>query len=181
MSSLEAQGLGTIPPKLPDESDRAYSYFLIYLLSGQSRTIRQTAEVCGKSASLIEKIAAKHSWTERVGEYDQQFLIETALEIRKKNINRFEGFFEKNITQSEKALDVSEMVLTALEKTVREMDSPDFSNKISKILSASKACELLSRTTKNNRDLYIGLMGLEAVAKELLERAKNNNDQGKTP
>ena len=59
------------------------------------------------------------------------------------------------------------------------IDSPDFSNKISKILSASKACELLSRTTRNNRDLYIGLMGLEAVAKELLERAKNNNDQGK--
>jgi hypothetical protein len=159
-----------IPPKLEGEPDRAYSHFLVYCLGGKARSLADTASHCEKSESQIQKLSAKWHWGERVGEYDQIFLVDTAKAVREKNISRFTSFFEANISLSERAIKVSETILESLETTVKGMDQDDYNSKINKILAASKACELISRTIKNNQDLHITLTGLEVLAGKLLNQ-----------
>jgi len=139
---------------------------------GKQRSLASTAEVCGKSPRSIETLSSRFNWGERVNIYDDQFLVDTAIEVRKKNISRFQSFYESNVALSERAIKVSSHILDALETTVKGMDSPEYNAKINKVLSASKFCELLSRTVKNNMELHIGLTGLEVLAREIQERNK---------
>ena len=162
-----------IPPKLENEPSRNYQYFLLFCLMGSARSLASTAEMIGKSPRTVETLSSDFRWQERAKSYDDRFIVDTALEARKKNISRFSSFFEANISLSERAIKVSETILEALESTVERMDQDDYSGKIAKVLAASKACELLSRTVKNNQDLFIGLSGLEVLAKQLLDRDKD--------
>jgi hypothetical protein len=161
-----------IPPQLQGEPPIAYSHFLVYCMMGSARSLPEAARLCNKSESQISKLSARWQWQERVEEYDQIFLVDTAKAVRQKNLSRFSSFFEANITLSERAIKVSETILEALETTLKGINDPDYSTKINKVLSTAKAMELISRTIKNNQELHINLTGLEVLAGKLLEQDK---------
>lgn len=66
------------PPwmKQRGESVQAYSAFMIYLMmEPDKRSMAQTAKDVGKSVSLIHKWAGMWSWTMRVGQYEEHYLL----------------------------------------------------------------------------------------------------------
>jgi hypothetical protein len=162
-----------IPPKIEGEPDRAYEFFLIHVLSGQARSLPNTAAICGKSASQLEKLSSRWGWQERAKSYDDQFLRDVATRTREKHLLRFQNSFEKNIILNERIMTVSGTVLEALEGSIKAIDSPSFDSRIKKILSAAKAVELLSRTVQSNMTIHANLTGLDLLAKQLLDQEKN--------
>jgi hypothetical protein len=139
---------------------------------GSARSLASTAELIGKNPRTVETLSSDFKWTDRAKSYDDRFIVDTALEARKKNISRFSSFFESNIILSERAIKVSETILEALETTVVGMDDPDYNSKINKVLAASKACDSITKTIKNNQELHINLSGLEVLAGKILDQEK---------
>jgi|SRR6185369_16989503 len=61
-----------IPPRLPEETPRAYASFGAYCRLGPDRSLAKVKEKSGKKGvkSTLEKWSTEYDWQERVAEYD---------------------------------------------------------------------------------------------------------------
>ncbi|NIR76770.1 MAG: hypothetical protein GWN53_17215 [Gammaproteobacteria bacterium] len=58
--------------KLPEETQRGYSYFREYLeMPATERSIHRAAEKHGKADRYWQELSAKHNWVERATAYDE--------------------------------------------------------------------------------------------------------------
>lgn len=54
----------------PDETALAYASFCVYRDLGPKRTVAQAGRECGRDASTLRDLSARHSWVERAFAYD---------------------------------------------------------------------------------------------------------------
>ena len=74
MNEPETPSESPAPPapwdRQPGESAPAHEALLIYLAAGAKRSAQSTADVIGKSASLVRGWSAEHAWVERAAAFD---------------------------------------------------------------------------------------------------------------
>lgn len=80
----------------PNESEKAYEAFKIYLNLGDNRTAQAVADELQKSYTLIRRWKDKYSWKDRAIAYDNS-LVEEARKKAKKDI---EAMNKRHITQA---------------------------------------------------------------------------------
>lgn len=57
---------------LPEETTKAYSYFAAFRDQGPTRTRKAVADSLGVTAATLKELAGRHSWDDRVRQYDQE-------------------------------------------------------------------------------------------------------------
>lgn len=66
----------TSPPgpaqQQPDETDKAFAAFRIYLEQGPKRSTAAVGRACGKHKSLMDRWSSRHRWVERVRAFEAQ-------------------------------------------------------------------------------------------------------------
>ena len=96
----------------PDEPNKAYHRFSMYLKIGPERSIRKVAERLQKGSGYekhLRRWSSKYNWVKRSGEYDRH-LIEKTLKHKEEILDRG---MARLLNMMDKALDELESVLDA--------------------------------------------------------------------
>jgi hypothetical protein len=81
-NSAKNDGMAALPPRLPDETAKAYFIFCRWVNFGSTRTFGRVAAEFGKSRDAYEKMARRWRWQERVQAFDAAMAEEDAAAFR---------------------------------------------------------------------------------------------------
>lgn len=101
----------TLPDRLPDETEKAYSAFVRYCGLGYNRSLADLGNLLGKSASWAESWSSRYNWQERVKFYDDQIHHLVAIEQAKAHLSEIEALRQRSKGLADKLLEAAEAVI----------------------------------------------------------------------
>ena len=128
--------------KLPNETNKAYTAFVLYLQFGTERSLQKVADYLGKSKRNIEKWSQKFNWVERINAFELERK-EEAIENNIKQHHSKLSALKKQCEDTAVALHgISLMALGKLYKrlesmTVEDMNAMDAGTTINSVKNVS--------------------------------------------
>lgn len=89
------------PPRLPDETPRAYAAFVSYCELGSARSLDKLVQKYHKSRPIYARWSAQHAWVSRVATYDDAALVERAAALdaaRREEVERLRRQSQEDAT-----------------------------------------------------------------------------------
>ena len=101
----------TLPERLPDETEKAYSAFIHYCGLGYGRSLAELGKLLGKSATWMEQWSSRYGWQERVKVYDNQIHHLIMIEQAKAHLSEIEALRQRSKGLADKLLEAAEAVI----------------------------------------------------------------------
>lgn len=141
-AKMEEEKIKKAWDKLPNETNKAYTAFVLYLQFGTERSLQKVADYLGKSKRNIEKWSQKFNWVERINAFELERK-EEAIENNIKQHHSKLSALKKQCEDTAVALHgISLMALGKLYKrlesmTVEDMNAMDAGTTINSVKNVS--------------------------------------------
>lgn len=158
--------------RIPEETNKAYTAFVIYLHFGTDRSLQKVADQLGKTKRNIEKWSSKYKWAMRVDAYDKEQAVFLAEERKKDHLNQLAQFQKHAQKSSWVAYNISKKVVDLAFNCLMQFTEEDRAEwGIDTVLNMLKVSEILE---KNSLDFHAASLGV-AELMEKFQLAQNKN------
>ena len=165
-----------LPDKLPTESAKAYAAFVAYCELGPGRGVRDVAQQLGKSATLIGRWSAQHSWQSRVAEYDRAIALERADDLRQHRRAEVERLRQQNTDDATALRTLARGLLGKLAKKIAVLSEDDIDTK-----EIAPLLRTLSTTLTTATNLDASALGITDLLQHLDSHGTVDTDSTETP